>query len=183
MYYAEWQTTMGMFRAELRGDYAPRTVQNFINLSEKGFYTDLIFHRVIAGFMNQDGCPLGNGTGGPGYSFDDEFHPDLTFDFPGVLGMANSGPNTNGSQYFITVDEYSYGNGSYSVYGRIVDGMDIVYDISEVATDGNDKPLVDIVLTVSIVERMPEIALVEPTTEYGVFAGETTIIESAVRRL
>ena len=177
IYYAEWQTTMGEFRAELRGDYAPRTVQNCINLCEKNFYQDLIFHRVISNFMIQDGCPDGNGSGGPGYSFDDEFHPALTFDFPGVLGMANAGPNTNGSQYFITVAEYSYGNGSYSVYGRIVDGMDNVYDISEVDTDGNDKPLVDIVLSISIVERDWNLTLTNPTSDYGVFAGDIVNIE------
>ena len=177
IYYAEWQTTMGMFRAELRGDYAPRTVQNCINLSEKGFYTDLLFHRVIPGFMNQDGCPDGNGYGGPGYSFDDEFDDMLRHSHAGILSMANSGPNTNGSQCFSTVAATDWLDDAHTVYGRIVDGMDLVYAISEVDTDGSDKPLVDIDLTISIVERVAELTLVTPNSDDGVFAGETTIIE------
>ncbi len=153
-YYAKWQTSMGNFKASLPGELVPTTVQNFINLIQKDFYTDLIFHRVIADFMIQDGCPNGTGTGGPGYEFNDEFHQSLTFDNPRVLGMANAGPNTNGSQYFITVDEYSYGNGVYSIFGRVTDGYDVVYNISEVETDANDKPLVDVdIYSISLVDE------------------------------
>ncbi len=99
----QWYTSMGDFRAQLREDLVPVTAQNFIDLTNDEFYDGLIFHRVIIAFMIQDGCPNGNGTGGPGYTFDDEFHPDLRHDEPGILSMANAGPNTNGSQYFITV--------------------------------------------------------------------------------
>jgi len=177
IYYAQWNTSMGMFRVKLRGDLVPTTVQNFINLSEKEFYTNLIFHRIIEGFMIQDGCPLGTGYGDPGYEFDDEFNDALTFDFPGVLGMANSGPNTNGSQYFITVDEYSFGNGSYSVFGRVVDGMDIVYEISEVATDANDKPLVDVdIYSIEIVEENKQLTLNYPNNE-AIIEGSTINID------
>ena len=177
IYYAEWQTTMGEFRAELRGDYAPRTVQNCINLCEKNFYEDLIFHRVISGFMNQDGCPNGTGLGDPGYSFNDEFHPLLRHSHPGILSMANPGANTNGSQYFITVAATSWLDDAHTVYGRIIDGMDNVYAISEVETNGSDRPLVDIVLSISIVEREPMLTITNPTDEYGVFAGDLVNIE------
>lgn len=163
LFVAEWTTTMGQIRAELRGDLVPMTSQNFINLSEKGFYTDLIFHRVISGFMIQDGCPDGTGYGGPGYEFDNEIHPDLRHSHAGVLAMANSGPDTNGSQYYITVAPTSWLDDAYSIFGRIIDGMDVVYAISEVETNSNDKPLVDIVLTIDIVESIPELNLVYPS--------------------
>lgn len=173
-YYAEWKTSMGNYRVMLRNDFAPITSQNFMNLAERNFYDGLLFHRVIEGFMNQDGCPLGNGTGGPGYEFDDEFNDNLTYNFPGVLGMANAGPNTNGSQYFITVDEYSYGNGNYSVFGRVVDGMDVVYAINEVATDANDKPLVDVdIYSIRISEAAPELTLSYPV-------GAESLIENSL---
>ena len=161
-YIAEWNTTMGLFRAELRGDLVPMTAQNFINLTEKGFYTDLIFHRVISGFMIQDGCPYGNGTGDPGYEFNDEFSPLLRHSFPGVLSMANAGPNTNGSQYFITVAPTAWLDDVHSVFGRIIDGMDVVYAISEVETDSNDKPLTDVVLSIDIVQSNPQLSLINP---------------------
>jgi len=162
IFIAEWNTTMGQIRAELRGDLVPMTAQNFINLAENGFYTDLIFHRVIPNFMIQDGCPYGNGTGDPGYEFDDEFTPELRHSFPGVLSMANAGPNTNGSQYFITVVPTAWLDDHHSIFGRIIDGMDVVYEISEVETDGNDKPLTDVVLTISIVESNPQFNLTYP---------------------
>ncbi len=173
LFIAKWNTTMGVVRAELRGDLAPMTSQNFMNLAQKGFYTDLIFHRVIPNFMIQDGCPLGTGYGGPGYSFDDEFHPDLTHNYPGVLSMANSGANTNGSQYFITVDDEPGLNNSYSVFGRIIDGMDVVYAISEVDTDGSDKPLTDVNLTISIVESNPALTLQYPSEGLKIEKGRT----------
>jgi len=143
---AEWYTSMGNFKVTLREDLVPITVNNFIDLTHANFYDGLIFHRVISGFMNQDGCPLGTGNGGPGYTFEDEFHPDLRHDSPGVLSMANSGPNTNGSQYFITVAPTAWLDDLHSVFGKVFEGMDVVYAISEVATDVNDKPLVDVVI-------------------------------------
>ncbi len=159
----QWYTSMGEFRAQLREDLVPMTAQNFIDLSNDEFYDGLIFHIVIEGFMIQDGCPNGNGTGGPGYTFDDEFHPDLRHDEPGILSMANSGPNTNGSQYFITVAETEWLDDVHSVFGKIMDGMDVVYAISEVETDANDKPLVDVVIdSIRVVEGDPAITLTAP---------------------
>lgn len=159
----QWYTNMGDFRAQLREDLVPVTAQNFIDLTNANFYDDLIFHRVIIEFMIQDGCPNGNGTGGPGYTFDDEFHPDLRHDEPGILSMANSGPNTNGSQYFITVVPTEWLDDLHSVFGKIIDGLDVVYAISEVETDGNDKPLIDVVIdSIRVVTGNPEIALIDP---------------------
>lgn len=161
----QWYTSMGDFRAQLREDLVPNTGQNFIDLSNADFYDGFIFHRVIEGFMNQDGCPNGNGTGGPGYTFDDEFHPDLRHDEPGILSMANSGPNTNGSQYFITVAPTDWLDDVHSVFGKIIDGMEVVYAISEVETDGNDKPLIDIVIdSIRVVSGDPAITLTAPVS-------------------
>lgn len=159
----QWYTSMGDFRAQLREDLVPMTAQNFIDLTNAHFYDGLIFHRVIPNFMIQDGCPNGNGTGGPGYTFDDEFHPDLRHDEPGILSMANSGPNTNGSQYFITVAATSWLDDVHSVFGKIIDGMDVVYAISEVETDANDKPIIDVLIdSIRVVTGDPTIELTSP---------------------
>lgn len=159
----QWYTSMGDFRAQLREDLVPMTAQNFIDLSNDHFYDDLIFHRVIAGFMIQDGDPNGNGTGGPGYTFDDEFHPDLRHDEPGILSMANAGPNTNGSQYFITVEPTPWLDDVHAVFGKIIDGMEVVYAISEVETNANDKPLIDVVIdSIRVVTGDPMIELTSP---------------------
>lgn len=178
IYFAEWNTSMGNFRALLHGDKTPITVQNFINLAERNFYDNLIFHRVIEGFMIQDGCPTGNGSGGPGYEFDNEIHSDLTHSFPGVLAMANAGPDTNGSQYYITVDETSWLDGDYSIFGRIIDGMENVFTISEVPTDGSDKPLTDIdIYSVDIVPYAPVLNLLSPSGSENILSGEPLSIE------
>ena len=162
----QWYTNMGNFRAQLREDLVPMTAQNFIDLSNQEFYDDFIFHRVISGFMIQDGCPNGNGTGGPGYTFDDEFHPDLRHDEPGILSMANSGPNTNGSQYFITVAPTPWLDDVHAVFGKIIDGMEVVYAISEVPTNANDKPLEDVVIdSIRVVEGEPVIDLLAPVDD------------------
>ena len=159
----QWYTSMGDFRAQLREDLVPMTAQNFIDLSNAEFYDGLIFHRVISGFMIQDGCPNGNGTGGPGYTFDDEFHPDLRHDEPGILSMANLGANTNGSQYFITVAPTAWLDDVHSIFGKIIDGLDVVYAISEVETNSNDKPLIDVVIdSIRVVEGDPAIELTSP---------------------
>lgn len=159
----QWYTSMGDFRVQLREDLVPMTAQNFIDLTEDEFYDDLIFHRVISNFMIQDGCPYGNGTGGPGYTFDDEFHPDLRHDEPGILSMANSGPNTNGSQYFITVEPTAWLDDVHSVFGKVIDGMDVVYAISEVETNSNDKPLVDVEIdSIRVVTGSPALSLTAP---------------------
>jgi cyclophilin family peptidyl-prolyl cis-trans isomerase len=163
IFYAKWETSMGNFRAELRGDIVPVTTQNFMNLSYKNFYTDLIFHRVISNFMIQDGCPLGTGYGDPGYEFDDEFDIRLRHDFPGVLSMANGGENTNGSQYFITVAPTTWLDDVHSIYGRVIDSMDIVFDISHVDTDANDKPIVDVdIYTITIDDFLPVLDITFP---------------------
>ena len=139
----QWYTSKGNFKAQLREDLVPITGNNFIDLTNTNFYDNLIFHRVIQGFMIQDGCPNGDGTGDPGYEIPDEFHPDLNHNAPGILSMANAGPDTGGSQYFITVDSYPHLNGSYSVFGKIIEGLDVVYNISYVPTS-SDKPIVPV---------------------------------------
>jgi len=137
----QWYTSMGNFKGQIREDLVPITGNNFIDLTNSGFYDDLIFHRVIQGFVIQDGDPLGTGTGGPGYTIPDEFHPDLNHNSAGVLSMANAGPDTGGSQYFITLDSYPHLNDTYSVFGKIIEGMDVVFKISYVPVDDADKPV------------------------------------------
>lgn len=131
MKVATIETNRGTIRAELFDDKTPKTVGNFEKLCEKKFYDGLTFHRVIPDFMVQAGCPLGTGTGGPGYKFEDEFHPDLTHDGPGVLSMANAGPNTNGSQFFITHVATPWLDGKHSVFGKVIEGQDIVDSIEK----------------------------------------------------
>jgi cyclophilin family peptidyl-prolyl cis-trans isomerase len=138
-------TSEGRIELELFDDDAPKTVQNFTKLAADGYYDGLVFHRVIPDFMIQGGCPRGDGTGGPGYSFEDEFndHPVAR----GYLAMANSGPNTNGSQFFIvTADEASWLNGKHTVFGRITSGQDVADKISLVDRDSRDRPLEPVVL-------------------------------------
>jgi cyclophilin family peptidyl-prolyl cis-trans isomerase len=148
------KTNMGDIVIELFPNYAPRTVNNFIDLASRQFYDGTIFHRVIPGFMIQGGDPLGNGTGGPGYNFDDEFHPDVVFDKPYLLAMANSGPNTNGSQFFITVAETPWLNSKHTIFGEVKDpdSQKIVDAIAQVETN-DDKPIVDIKInSITIIE-------------------------------
>ena len=140
-YTATFRTNNGPFTLELFASQAPFTVNNFIFLARDGFYNDVSFHRVIEGFMIQGGDPTGTGAGNPGYNFDDEILPSLIFDRAGVLAMANSGPNTNGSQFFITVAPTPNLNGGYTIFGRVVAGQDIINSISTVATDSRDRPL------------------------------------------
>ena len=118
---AHIHTSKGTIKLNLFDDLAPITVANFINLSNRGYYDNLIFHRVINDFMIQGGCPLGTGTGGPGYNFPDEFHPDLKHDSPGILSMANAGPGTNGSQFFITHVETPWLDNNHTVFGSAID--------------------------------------------------------------
>ena len=124
-------TNRGTIRIQLHDDKAPKTVANFAKLVQQGFYNGLKFHRVIANFMIQGGCPQGTGTGGPGYQFDDEFHPDLKHDGPGVLSMANAGPNTNGSQFFITHLATPWLNGLHTVFGKVISGQDVVNKVRQ----------------------------------------------------
>ena len=161
-------TTQGMVTIRLFPDHAPKTVRNFVELAEGGrewtdprtramtkekFYDGTIFHRVIPGFMIQGGDPLGTGTGGPGYQFGDEIHPDLRFDKPYLLAMANAGPGTNGSQFFITVAPTPWLNGKHTIFGEVVGGADVVDKISRVQTVPGDRPVTDVVLQSVTIER------------------------------
>ena len=128
-YTATIKTDLGDISIHLHADKAPRTVNNFVFLATEGFYNGLIFHRVIAEFMAQGGDPTGTGRGGPGYQFDDEFHPHLRHDGPGVLSMANAGPNTNGSQFFITHVATPWLDDRHSVFGKVIDGLDVLLSI------------------------------------------------------
>lgn len=128
---ATFNTNRGAIKIQLHDDKTPKTVANFEKLVKDGFYDGLKFHRVIPDFMVQGGCPKGDGTGGPGYKFEDEFHPELKHDSPGVLSMANSGPNSNGSQFFITHVETSWLDGKHSVFGKVIEGQDVVDAIKQ----------------------------------------------------
>ena len=141
---AVFDTNMGEFKIELFEDKAPVTAKNFIDLVDKGFYNGLIFHRVIDGFMIQGGCPKGDGTGGPGYTIKDEFHPALKHDSEGILSMANAGPGTGGSQFFITLVPTPWLDNKHSVFGKVIEGIEVVKQIGRVETDAEDKPLEDI---------------------------------------
>lgn len=143
---ATFNTNMGSFEIELFEDKAPVTVGNFVELVEKGFYNGLIFHRIIEGFMIQGGCPEGKGTGGPGYKIKDEFHPELKHDSEGILSMANAGPNTGGSQFFITLAETAWLDNHHAVFGKVVNGMGVVRAIGSVKTGFADKPVEDVVI-------------------------------------
>jgi len=135
------RTNHGPITVELFASQAPVTVNNFVFLARQGFYDGVIFHRVIPGFMIQGGDPTGTGTSGPGYQFQDEFVPELVFDQPGILAMANSGPNTNGSQFFITVAPTPHLNGGHSIFGRVVSGQAVADTISTVRSSAGDRPI------------------------------------------
>jgi peptidyl-prolyl cis-trans isomerase A (cyclophilin A) len=167
--FADFSTSMGSFTCQLDYVNAPRTTANFIGLATgqrawldmptgrartKAFYNGLTFHRVIAGFMCQGGSPNGQGTDDPGYVFMDEFSPNLVFDGFGVLAMANSGPNSDGAQFFITVGPFITGNNVYSVFGRLTAGSNVVYAINHVATNANDKPLTNVVIQQVSIRRV-----------------------------
>jgi peptidyl-prolyl cis-trans isomerase B (cyclophilin B) len=142
---ATLHTSHGAISIELFDEDAPKTVDNFLKLSRDGFYDGVIFHRVIPDFMIQGGDPTGTGTGGPGYQFDDEFNAHKVV--RGALAMANAGPNTNGSQFFIvTTEAASWLDGKHTVFGRVTDGMDVVDTISGLETDARDRPRDDVVI-------------------------------------
>jgi len=151
------KTNMGTIEIELFADQTPKTVENFVEHANKGYYNGIIFHRVIPKFMIQGGDPTGTGRGGEsiwGKPFEDEIVPSLVFDEPGILAMANAGPNTNGSQFFITVAPTTWLNGKHTIFGKVIDGMDVVYDISKVQTSKpGDKPLKDVVMESVTIEK------------------------------
>lgn len=166
--YAIIETNMGTIKCELFADQAPKTVENFVGLAEgtkewtdprtgqkvkKRFYDGIIFHRVIPNFMIQGGDPLGTGTGDPGYKFEDEFVPDLKFDRPGRLAMANSGPNTNGSQFFITEAPTAHLNGKHTIFGQVVEGQELIGKIARVPTGPNNRPNTPVVMQKITIER------------------------------
>ena len=158
---AIFETSLGTFEAELYAKECPETVWNFVNLAEGrqeterggNYYDGLIFHRVIEDFVIQGGCPIGNGTGGPGYQFADEFDPSLRHDSLGVLSMANAGPGTNGSQFFITLAATPHLDGKHSVFGKVVDGIDVVKKIGSVETGPMDKPITPLLINEVTIQR------------------------------
>jgi cyclophilin family peptidyl-prolyl cis-trans isomerase len=150
---AKLETNHGTVRVELFEDKAPRTAGNFIELAEKGFYDGVIFHRVIDGFMIQGGDPDGTGRGGPGYTIPDEFHTELRHDGKGILSMANAGPNTGGSQFFITLAAAPWLDGKHAVFGKVIEGMDVVEKIGAVETGRGDRPVEDVRMDNVTVER------------------------------
>ena len=166
--YATFKTSMGDIVVQLFEEQAPKTVANFVGLAtgakewtdpktgtkvKQPLYSGTVFHRVIPGFMIQGGDPLGTGTGGPGYRFEDEFHPDLRHSKPGILSMANAGPNTNGSQFFITHRPTPHLDNRHSVFGEVVKGQEIVEAIGNAPRDFRDRPVKDIVLKEIVVSR------------------------------
>ncbi|MBV9506876.1 MAG: peptidylprolyl isomerase [Acidobacteriia bacterium] len=156
--YAAFDTTEGKFKIKLFAEQAPRTVENFVSLAEgtktgKAFYDGTIFHRVIPDFMIQGGDPEGTGRGGPGYKFADEFHPSLKHSKAGILSMANAGPNTNGSQFFITVAATPHLDNRHSVFGEVTEGYETVKKISEVSRNAQDRPHKEVRINSVKIER------------------------------
>ena len=149
----KFTTNKGTFVAEMFEDKAPLTTKNFIDLTEKGFYNGTIFHRVIEDFMIQGGDPTGTGMGGPGYKIKDEFGPGLKHDDEGILSMANRGPNTGGSQFFITLRDCPWLDGKHAVFGKVTQGMDVVRKIGRSYTDMNDRPLKKVVIEKITIEK------------------------------
>ena len=149
---ARFETSLGDFTVELFDDKAPATAKNFADLAQKGFYDGLIFHRVIDGFMIQGGCPEGTGTGGPGYKIKDEFHRNLRHEGKGILSMANAGPNSGGSQFFITLAATPWLDNKHAIFGRVTDGLDVVEKIGKVQTGRNDRPLEEVTMKKVTVE-------------------------------
>ena len=166
--YAQFVTSEGPFTARLFDQEAPKTVENFVGLAEgtkewtdprtnqkvsTPYYDGIIFHRVIKGFMVQSGDPLGQGVGGPGYKFKDEFHPTLRHNKAGILSMANSGPNTNAGQFFITLGPTPHLDDRHSVFGEVVDGMEVVTKLGSTPTGHQDRPVKEIAIQTVTIER------------------------------
>ena len=146
------ETTMGDIRVQLFDDKAPETAANFKKLVSEGFYDGVIFHRIIPDFMIQGGDPSGTGTGGPGYTIKDEFNPELRHDRKGLLSMANSGPNTGGSQFFITLVPTPWLDDKHAIFGKVVQGMDVVEKMGATKTDDQGRPLTEVKITKASVQ-------------------------------
>ena len=151
-YHAIFKLEAGDVKIKLFADKAPKTVNNMVFLAREGYYDGTTFHRVIPDFMAQGGDPTGSGMGGPGYKFADEFHPDLKFDRPGLLAMANAGPGTNGSQFFITFIPTDWLTNKHTIFGEVVEGMDLVHGI-RVRDPQRDRELGDAIFAVEIIEE------------------------------
>jgi peptidyl-prolyl cis-trans isomerase A (cyclophilin A) len=169
--FATLHTSAGDVQIRLFPDHAPKTVRNFTELaqgerewtdprtgqkSSTPLYDGTVFHRVISGFMIQGGDPMGTGTGGPGYTFADEFHPELAFTRPYLLAMANAGPGTNGSQFFITVAPAEWLTGKHTIFGEVTEGIDVVDAVAGTATDARDRPVQEVVIQSVTVDRRAE---------------------------
>jgi peptidyl-prolyl cis-trans isomerase A (cyclophilin A) len=153
---AVFETNHGTFKAELFDESAPRTTKNFSDLARDGFYDGVIFHRVIDGFMIQGGDPTGTGTGGPGYTIEDEISRELRHHAEGILSMANAGPNTGGSQFFVTLAATPWLDGKHAVFGRVVEGLDVVRKIGKTPTGPGDRPREDVVMKSVRIEAADE---------------------------
>ena len=156
--HAAFDTSEGKFKVKLFADKAPNTVNNFVSLADgsktgKPFYDGTTFHRVIPDFMIQGGCPLGTGTGGPGYKFADEFHPALKHTKGGLLSMANAGPNTNGSQFFVTLAATPWLDNKHSIFGEVIEGYDVVEKISKVPRGAQDRPVKEVRINSVTIEK------------------------------
>jgi peptidyl-prolyl cis-trans isomerase A (cyclophilin A) len=147
------ETNLGIMEFELHEDKAPITTRNFIDLSNSGFYDGVIFHRIVKGFVIQGGDPTGTGTGGSGETIPDEINPDLNHDSLGILSMANSGPNTGSSQFFITLAPASHLDGKHAVFGRLINGEGVLMAIGSVEVDQNDRPIENVTMRIKIVEK------------------------------
>ena len=174
----KFTTNKGVFVAEMFEDKAPLTTKNFIELVEKGFYDGIIFHRVIDGFMIQGGDPTGTGMGGPGYKIKDEFGEGLKHDDEGILSMANAGPNTGGSQFFITLAPTPWLNGHHAIFGKVVEGMDVVRLIGVVPTDFRDRPREAVTMEkVEVVKKMAAFVYMLRCKDGSLYTGWTNDLE------
>lgn len=166
--FANFETSQGNFKVKLHPEWAPKTVENFTGLAEgtkeftdpktgqktkRAFYNGLIFHRIIEGFMIQGGCPTGTGTGGPGYKFENEEHPEAKHNKAGIMAMANAGRNTNGCQFYITAGPQPFLDGGYTVFGEVTEGLDNVMKISKVRTGPGDRPMEPVTIKTVTIER------------------------------
>ncbi len=173
-HFARWHTSMGSFTAEIYDELMPITGNNFISLTNSGFYNNLIFHRVVAGFVIQDGCPYGTGYGGPGYTIPDETNPLLHHDQAGILAMAkSSAPNSAGSQYYFTLAPAPHLDGNYAIFGKVIAGLDVVLAIGQVPVDSNSHPLTPVhIWTLRMLDLNVASVFPDPAEEINIISGE-----------